>query len=147
VFVKRKQKRIEHVWMKAFLWALYLLEYPDLSVEVRVGETYKPDVVAMDPRRGRPRFWGEAGHVGPERIDTLIGRYPGTHFAIAKWDRALDPVLEMVEQAVHDVDRSAPIDLIRFSPDSADRFVDETGQVTISWEAVSWVRVGPAEAE
>jgi hypothetical protein len=102
VFVKRKQKRIEHVWMKALLWALYLPEYPDLSVEVRVGETYKPDVVTMDPRRGRARFWGEAGHVGPEKIDTLIGRYPGTHFAIGKWDRALDPVLEMVEQAVHD---------------------------------------------
>ena len=84
VFVKRKQERIEHVWMKAFLWALYLPEYPDLTVEVGIGDKYKPDVVEMDPRRGRPRFWGEAGHVGEDKIEALTSRYPATHFAIAK---------------------------------------------------------------
>jgi len=146
VLVKRKQERIEHVWMKAFLWALYLPDHPDLSVEVRVGDKYKPDVVAMDPRRGRPRFWGEAGHVGPEKTEALLGRYPDTHFAIAKWDRALDPFLETVEGAVHDVDRTGPIDLIRFSPESADRFVDAKGHVTVSWNAVEWVQVGNASA-
>lgn len=54
--VKRKHERIEHVWMKAFLWALYLPQYPTLSVELEIGETYKPDVVAMDRERGRPEF-------------------------------------------------------------------------------------------
>ena len=146
VLVKRKQERIEHVWMKAFLWALYLPDYPGLSVEVQVGDKYKPDVVAMDPRRGRPRFWGEAGHVGPEKTEALLGRYAHTHFAIAKWERPLDRFLETVEGAVHDVDRTAPIDLIRFPSDSADRYVDEKGHVTISWEDVTWVRVGNASA-
>jgi hypothetical protein len=144
VFVKRKQERIEHVWMKAFLWALHLPDYPDLNVEVQVGDTYKPDVVAMDRRRGRPRFWGEAGHVGPEKTEALLGRYPDTHFAIAKWDRALDPFLETVEAAVHDVDRTAPVDLLRVPPDAGDRFVDAKGQVTIAWDDVRWVRVGNA---
>jgi len=146
VLVKRKQERIEHVWMKAFLWALYLPDYPGLSVEVQVGDKYKPDVVAMDPRRGRPRFWGEAGHVGPEKTEALLGRYSDTHFAIAKWERSLDRYLETVEAAVHEVDRTAPIDLIRFPSDSADRYVDENGHVTISWEDVTWVRVGNAAA-
>jgi hypothetical protein len=84
VFIKRKQERIEHVWMKAFLWALYLPTYPDLSVEVSIGDKYKPDVVAMDSIRGQPRFWGEAGHVGADKITYLVERYPQTHVALGK---------------------------------------------------------------
>ncbi len=146
VFVKRAQERIEHVWMKAFLWALYLPDYPDLSVEVDVDDKYKPDVVTMDPRRGRPRFWGEAGHVGPEKIAALVERYPAMHFAIAKWDRSLTDVKERTETAVHKVDRTAPIDLLRFPPDSADRFVDTKGRISLDWDEVSWTQVGNAEA-
>jgi hypothetical protein len=142
VFVKHKQERIEHLWMKAFLWALYLPDYPDLSVEVRVGDRYKPDVVATDPRRGRPRFWGEAGHVGPEKIEALVERYPATHFAVAKWATALDPFLDLIETAVHPVDRSAPIDLLRVPADSPDRFVDAKGRISISWDDVTRTRVG-----
>jgi hypothetical protein len=147
VLVKRKQERIEHVWMKAFLWALYLPEYPELSVEVDVDDKYKPDVVAMAPRRGRPRFWGEAGHVGPEKIEALLGRYPDTHFAFAKWATSLDPVRAPVEAVVHDADRSAPVDLLRFPADSAERFVDPKGRLSLSWSDLSRVRVGNAEAE
>ena len=146
VFVKRAQERIEHVWMKAFLWALYLPDYPDVSVEVEVGDKYKPDVVEMDSRRGRPRFWGEAGHVGPEKIEALVDRYPRTHLAIAKWARSLDAVRETVETAVHDVDRAAPVDLVRVPDDSAERVVDEKGRISISWDDVSWMRVGNAAA-
>lgn len=146
MLVKRKQERIEHVWMKAFLWALYLPDDPDLSVEVDVGAKYKPDVVAMDARRGRPRFWGEAGHVGPEKIETLVTRFPRTHLAFAKWDRSLEPVRATVAAAVDDADRAAPIDLLRVPADSADRFVDAKGRISISWSDVSWGQLANVEA-
>ncbi|MFB6248257.1 MAG: hypothetical protein ABEL97_06785 [Salinibacter sp.] len=146
VLVKRKQERIEHVWMKAFLWALYHPDHSDLHVEVDIGEKYKPDVVALDRRRGRPRFWGEAGHVDPEKIEALLGRYAATHVAVAKWDRSLDPIRATVEAAVHDVDRRAPVDLLRIPPDGGERFLDAKGRVSISWDAVRWIRVGNAEA-
>jgi len=145
VLVKRKQERIEHVWMKAFLWALYGERYADLNVEVDVGARYKPDVVAVDARRGRPRFWGEAGHVGPEKIETLVDRYPGTHLAIAKWDTPLAPSRETVESAVHTSERTAPIDLLRVPPDGDERFIDENGRVSVSRDALTWVRIGNAE--
>jgi hypothetical protein len=99
-------------------------------------------VVQTDPRRGRPRFWGEAGHVGPDKIEALVDRYPDTHFAVAKWDRALDPFLATMEAAVHPVDRTAPVDLLRFPSDSAGRFVDEKGRISTSWDDVNRVRVG-----
>jgi hypothetical protein len=103
-------------------------------------------VVATAPRRGRPLFWGEAGHVGPEKIASLVGRYPRTPLSIAKWARSLDPVRETVETAVRSVDRAAPIDLLRVPTDGAERFVDDTGRISISWDDVEWERVEPAEA-
>ncbi|MFB6230863.1 MAG: hypothetical protein ABEL04_06875 [Salinibacter sp.] len=146
VLVKRKQERMEHVWMKAFLWALYLPKYPDLDVETNVGDKYKPDVVAMDRRRGRPQFWGEAGTVGPDKIEHLVTRYADVPLAFGKWNRSLDPLLEMVERAVHTTERTAPIDLLRFPPDSAERFVNEKGRIAVSRDDLTWVRVANAEA-
>jgi len=146
VLVKRTQKRIKHVWMKAFLWALYLPEHPTLQVEVDVGDKYKPDVVAMDRRRGRPQFWGEAGAVGPDKIDHLVTRYPDVPLAFGKWDRSLDPILETVESAIHTTERTASIDLLRFPSDSAEQFVNDRGRISTSRDALTRVRVANAEA-
>jgi hypothetical protein len=142
VFVKRKQERIEHVWMKAFLWALYLPTYPALGVEVSIGTKYKPDVVQMDALRGRPRFWGEAGHVGADKIKHLVHHEPQTHVAIGKWATSLDPFAEMVREAMADTNREAPFDLIRFPDDSAERFIDTKGRITITHDALDWMRLG-----
>jgi len=146
VFVKRAHERIEHVWMKAFLWALYLPAYPELSVEISVNARYKPDVVATDPLRGTPLFWGEAGHVSRDKIAHLVRSYPETHLAIAKWDADLTPTLDAVVDAVHEIQRAAPVDLIRFPSESADRFVTDRGEISLSWDALSWIRVGNATA-
>jgi len=51
-----------------------------------------------------------------------------------------------VEAAVHDVTRRAPVDLLRFPPDSGERFLGEKGRVSVSWDEVGWIRVGNAEA-
>lgn len=142
VFVKNKRERIEHVWMKAFIWALYLPQYPGLSVEIPVGDKYKPDVVLMDDLRGRPVFWGEAGHVGADKIDALVRRYPDTHFAMGKWDTGLDAFIEMVEEATAEVERSAPFDLIRFPAESDERFIDAKGRVHLTHGDVAWTRIG-----
>jgi hypothetical protein len=141
VLVKRKQERIEHVWMKAFLWALYRPDHPDLSVEVDVDDKYKPDVVAMDRRRGRPQFWGEAGAVGPDKIEHLVTRYPDAHLAFAKWDQALPSLRETVTAAARTADRTAPIDLFRFPPDSAERFIDDRGRLSPTPDDLTHTRI------
>jgi len=140
VFVKRANERREHVLMKAFLWALYLPHYPDLVVEIPVGDRYKPDVVSLTPH-GDPRFWGEAGHVSPSKIHSLMKRYRDTHFALAKWDTDLDPFVEIVRDALQDFDRRAPFDLIRFPVDSAERFVGRRGEINLKGEDLDWVRL------
>ena len=143
VFVKHAQERPEHVWMKAFLWALYLPTYPELHVEVHVeGEKYKPDVVAFDPW-GAPRLWGEAGAVSEEKIRALARRYSRTHLVMAKWNTSLAPFADLVRDALRSngSTRHAPFDLIRFDDDSRERFIDENGRIALSFDEVTWRRL------
>jgi hypothetical protein len=141
VFVKRRNERTEHVVIKALIWALYLPDYPDLSVEIPVGDRYKPDVVQLDPRQ-RPIFWGEAGRISPRKIETLVKRYRATHFAIAKWDTALDPFEAIVRDAVAGLDRRAPFDLLRIPDDAIERFIDADGHVNVGFDDLEWMRIG-----
>ncbi|MCC6614929.1 MAG: hypothetical protein IT320_15725 [Anaerolineae bacterium] len=142
VFARGINESSEHVLMKALLWALYLPQYPQLSVEIRIGDRYKPDVVQLDAE-GRPVFWGEAGQVGEAKIRALVKRYRETHFAIAKWNRSLQPYTQIVRAALDGVQRSAPFDLIAFPADSARRFVDADGVVRVTWDEIEHTHLRP----
>lgn len=141
VFVKGLRESGQHVLMKAFIWALYLPQYPDLTVEVRIGDRYKPDVVSADDLDS-VRFWGEAGQVSRDKIRSLAKRYKDTHFVIAKWQTRLDNLEKLVAEAVDGLDRSAPFDLISFPADGDQRFIDKQGNVTVTFEDTEWLRVG-----
>lgn len=146
VFIWGRQERSVHTLMKALIWALYLPEYPQMSVEIRIGDRYKPDVVAMPETQDiyntttAPYFWGEAGQVGRDKIHKLVRRYPETHFTIAKWNTGLKPHAKIITQALDGVDRSAPFDLISFPADSHKRFIDDDGLITITHDDLEWLR-------
>jgi hypothetical protein len=140
VFVKRRNERSVHVLMKALLWALYLPRYPNLSVEISIGDRYRPDVVALDPR-GDPLFWGEAGHVSPQKVRSLAKRYRSTHFAWGKWDVSLDQLEALTRPELEGINRQGPFDLITFPSDSAERFIGVRGRLQISFEDLDWVRI------
>ncbi len=149
VFTRGGIERETHVLMKVFIWALYLPDYPDLTVEVRVGDRYKPDVVSVDEAagikdaNGRFRFWGESGRVGEDKVESLVKRFPQTHLVIAKWQKSLLPLEKMVRAAMTS-QRTAPIDLLRFQDGDAERFIDASGQVTLTHDDLSdWVRIDP----
>ncbi|MEQ8673875.1 MAG: hypothetical protein RLP44_12745 [Aggregatilineales bacterium] len=151
VFVWGGRERSVHTLMKAFLWALYLPRYPHISVEVRIGDRYKPDVVAyagdeiapvgVFTVKQEPLFWGEAGEVGRAKIQALVRRYKHTHFAVAKWNTRLSSVEKTVRDAVADVKRDAPFDLLTFPPDSHTRFIDDDGNITLSHDDIEWLRI------
>lgn len=151
VFVWGRRERSVHTLMKAFLWALYLPDYPHISVEVRIGDRYKPDVVAytgdeIAPTgvyvvKQEPLFWGEAGEVGRDKIQAIVRRYRDTHFAIAKWETRLTPYEKIVRDALDGLKRNAPFDLLTFPADSAERFIDEAGNITLSHADLEWLRI------
>ncbi len=143
VVVKKPVERAEHVFMKAFLWALFLPDYPKIAVEVPIGDRYKPDLVALDAE-GRPVFWAESGKVGAEKLTSLLRRYRDTHFAMTKWATSLHPYEESVRRALADAPRSAPFDLIAFPADSAERFIAGDGSVHVARHQLDWRRLaGP----
>ncbi len=131
VLIKRPIESIEHVWQKALLWALYLPTYPDLRVEVPLpgASRYKPDLLALDGER--PRFWGECGVVGLDKLDDLLRRYRGTHFVFSKWNMPTQPFAASIERALRGVRRSAPVELIRF-PAEAAAHIEENGEIRIA---------------
>jgi hypothetical protein len=140
VFIKRPIESNEHVLMKALLWALYLPTYPSLSVEVSIGDRYKPDLIACRDD-GAPLFWGESGKVGREKIRSLARRYRSVHFAMAKWNSNLEPFIELVRDALNAVQRAAPFDVLRFPADSVERFIDVNGHVQVSHNDLEWQRL------
>lgn len=147
VVVRGVNERFEHPLMKALIWALYVPDYPGLTIEVRAQDRYKPDVVAFgaedDPRRsGQPLFWGEAGRVGRDKIEALLKRYADTHFVFAKWDSRIEPVEGIIKAALARSKRSAPVDVIRFPPECVEA-VDADGEIHISHADVIWRRYEP----
>lgn len=145
VVVRGTNERFVHPLMKALLWALYMPLYSNITVEIRIGDRYKPDVVAFAPddprfRENEPIFWGEAGQVKKEKIQALVKRYPDTHFAIAKWETNLRPLHGVVLDALDGVKRNAHFDLINFQ-EGSESFVDDDGNVALSFEALDWLRL------
>jgi len=145
VIVRGTQEKFEHPLMKALIWALYLPQYPHATIEAWIGDRYKPDVVAFPEEiRGpydKPLFWGEAGLVSVDKIESMARRYPTTHFAIAKWHKPLVWTIDTVTEALKGLKREASFDVISFPDHSAD-FIDDDGQITIGFDDVTWERVG-----
>ena len=139
VFIKKSFESRTHVLTKAFLWALYLPDYPDLAVEVPVGGRYKPDLVQFDDI-GTPVFWGEAGQVGFKKLRTLVDRFRSTHLVFAKWHTSLAPMRRVIEKELRSLQRSAPIDLISFPPAGDERFIGRNGKIQIEFNDVSFLR-------
>lgn len=137
---KRSMEKRSHVIMKGLLWALYLPQFPDIKIEVRIGHRYKPDLVSLNSR-GAPVFWGEAGAVGKRKIETLCKRFRSTHLVFAKWGQESKHVVAQFKAAATNLKREAPVELLFFPEDSRERFVDERGLVAIRKEelaAHSW---------
>ena len=135
VFFKKSFESGSHVVMKALLWALYLPVYPDICVEVPIGDRYKPDLV-QTADNGAPVFWAEAGRVGQKKIRDLIHRFRSTHLVFAKWNVNLEPFEKIMEKETGSVRRSAPVELISFPPDSDERFIRPDGAIRISFKEV-----------
>ena len=139
VFIKKSFESSIHVLTKAFVWALYLPDYPDLSVEVPVGGRYKPDLVQFDDN-GAPVFWGEAGQVGFKKLRTLVHRFRSTHLVFAKWNTSLEPMRRVLKKELRSIHRSAPVDLITFPAAGDERFIGENGKIEIEFKDVRFVR-------
>lgn len=147
VLPKNAGEKSSHVWLKGFLWYLYLPHFPWVQVEKSIGHRYKPDLVAFAHELGsypqhKPVFWAEAGQVTLQKLESLFHQFPGTHFAVAKWGN-LGPWKELLPRQLVLSRRKAPVDLLHFPEDSLERFVTAEGDITLSLEQVLALRLSP----
>ena len=152
VLIKKRGESIEHVLMKAALWALYRPAYPDVRVEVPIGDAYTPDLVALVPPPGglaygdpEPVFWGEAGKVSGPKWASLLRRFPDTHFALARWNERLAPHAAVIRKALDGRPRRAPVDLVRV-PADVERHLRRDGTFALSFGDVERVRIESGDA-
>jgi hypothetical protein len=139
VFIKKSFESEIHVLTKAFLWALFLPDYPDLFVEIQVGDRFKPDLVQLD-NDGKPVFWGEAGRVSPKKMRALVHRFRSTHLVFAKWNMNLKPFQAMINKQTESTRRLAPVDLISIPAGSDEHFIGRDGSIQIDFKDVNRVR-------
>lgn len=123
VLVKKPGESMEHVLGKAAAVALYRTAYPDLSIEVPVGDKYKPDVVSLD-HAGRPRFWAESGTVSKQKLTKLFKRYPDTHFVFLRFGAVAPGFRTLVERCIPGGHRGT-VEVLGLPHDLAERL--ETG--------------------
>ncbi len=143
VLPKNAGEKASHVWLKGFLWYLYVDQFPGATVEKPIGHRFKPDVVAFAESHHRypaqaPTFWAEAGKVSRDKLETLFRQFPDTHFAVAKWG-TLGPWAEILAKLIRR--RRAPVDLLHFPEDALERFVGGNGQIQLSLEQVLVLRL------
>ena len=140
VLSKKSNEGLVHVLMKALLWGLYLPAYPELRVEFAVGSRFKPDLVQLDSQ-GEVEFWAEAGKVSAKKMRTLVSRHRRTHFAFAKWETDLSPFCKILDKPMKNNRREAPVDLISFPRDSAEKFIGADGNIAIRLSDLTWFRI------
>ena len=147
VLLKKRGESIEHVATKAVLWALYRVRYPDLAVEVPVGDVYKPDLVALAPPPGglaygpeRPVFWAEAGKVSEAKWRALFRRFPETHFVAGKWGRAA-PHERVLRRALAGRPRDGAVELLGLGDPT--RFLGPDGTVAVPEGALERIELAP----
>ena len=124
VLVKKPGESIEHVLGKAAAAHLYREEYPELAIEIPVGDPYKPDVVALDGD-GSPVFWAESGKVSRQKLTKLFRRYPVTHFVLLKFGRIPVGFRRLVERCLPQR-FSGTVEILGLPADVADQLLDGT---------------------
>lgn len=111
VLGKRAGESTAHVLLKAIAYARYLPQYPDLRVEVGIGNRYKPDLVALDDA-GEPRIWIECGHADADKVRKLLRRYGRTHFVWLRRHNLWHGAVAIVRDALTERPHPARVEVI-----------------------------------
>lgn len=140
---KNPGESVEHLVLKALVWALLLPTHADAEVERDLGMRYRPDVVALDDASGMPLWWGECGSVKPRKLRELATSFPETKFSVAKWGRSdlRGYAANLRTELALPAERRAPFELLNFPSTAIDDFLSDDGEITVSYDDVQVVNL------
>lgn len=146
---KKRMETLQHVLTKAMIWKLFMDEYPDLEIEMDIGDPdYLPDVVGTRTTASNETeilFWGESGRMKAHKALDLMRRYPTAHIVHCRWSMSVDsvmgPFIEYLETELKNEDTSWWNGKFSFSslPLEVWEFIDEdTGNILIERDDLEW---------
>uniref|UniRef100_A0A7S3VZN6 Uncharacterized protein n=1 Tax=Strombidinopsis acuminata TaxID=141414 RepID=A0A7S3VZN6_9SPIT len=142
---KARGESVEHVLLKALVWAMYLPIYPTAICEdspiarLKVAGSslrYHPDVYAANSNApaNSPLWWAECGSVSVPKLRELAEAYPSTSFTVAKWARS--DLRGYATSLCRDLPASCAerFEVVSFPADAPERFINEEGQVSVGFD-------------
>lgn len=153
---KKRMETLQHVLTKAMIWKLYMDDYPNLEIELDIGDPdYLPDVVGTTTtasNRTEISFWGESGRMKVHKALDLMRRYPSAHIVHCRWgievDSYMNPFIEYLEEELQDEDTSWWKGRFSFAslPLEVWEFIDEdTGTINIERSDLEWKQLDLSE--
>jgi len=139
---KAAGESIEHLLLKALVWALYLPAHPSAVCEPGPlsrldvyggGLPFHPDVVALTPS-GEPTWWAECGSVSVRKLEALSRAHPRSRFTIAKWGRSDLRGYAAQLRASLPADAAGRFEVISWPADAPERCIDQDGAVHVSFD-------------
>ena len=146
---KKRMETLQHVLTKAMIWKLFMDEYPNLEIEMDIGDPdYLPDVVGTRTTPSNETeilFWGESGRMKVHKALDLMRRYPNAHIVHCRWSISIDsfmaPFVEYLETELKHEDTSWWKGKFSFAslPLEVWEFIDEdTGNILIERDDLEW---------
>lgn len=96
---QRSGESYEHILMKALGYAMFVGEYPNLEIEVKVGLRYKPDLIAKG-ENGDFRFWGEAGANSIRKTHWILKHSRAEKLVLFKIGRNVEQLIQQLREEV-----------------------------------------------
>ena len=146
---KKRMETLQHVLTKALIWKIFMNDYPNLEIELDIGDPdYLPDVVGTTTttcNRTQISFWGESGRMKVHKALDLMRRYPSAHIVHCRWGIDLEsfvgPFIEYLETELQEEDTSWWEGHFSFAslPLEVWEFIDEdTGTILIERSDLEW---------
>ena len=128
---KRINESEKHVLLKSLTYALYSRLYTGISIDIPIGDRYKPDLVKLDGE-GKPVFWAECGKLSRKKIRKICKKYKGTHFVFVGTSRRFGDLVSRVAEDIAKIRRGGPVELIKL-PDDLEKYFDDRRNITIQF--------------
>ncbi|VEU38786.1 unnamed protein product [Pseudo-nitzschia multistriata] len=146
---KKRMETLQHVLTKAMIWKMFMSDYPNLEIELDIGDPdYLPDVIGATSKcydNASIVFWGESGRMKVHKALDLMRRYPNAHIVHCRWaidiESFMGPFVEYLETELFDEDTSWWKGKFSFAslPLEVWDFINEdTGTILIEKSDLSW---------
>lgn len=96
---QRTGESYEHILMKALGYAMFVGEYPNLEIEMRVGLRYKPDLIALDEENNFS-FWGECGQNSIRKTHWILKHTRTKEMVLFKISANIEQLIKQIRQEI-----------------------------------------------